>query len=68
MEKVIGAIIGFALLVVVIALIMAWPVMLLWNYVMPDVFGLTEIVFWQALALSMLSSMLFKSSASSSKD
>ena len=54
-------------IVVGLALLMAWPVMLLWNYVMPDVFGLTVITFWQALALSMLASFLLKSSSSSPK-
>jgi len=42
MEKVIGAIIGFALLVAVVSVIMAFPVMWCWNWVMPDIFGLAE--------------------------
>jgi hypothetical protein len=35
--------------------------MWLWNQVMPDVFGVRAITFWQALCLSWLSMMLFKS-------
>lgn len=68
MSDVIGAIIGFALLVVVVAIVMAFPLMWCWNYVMPDLFGLAELDFWHALVLGMLSGMLFKSSSSSSKD
>ena len=66
--ELIGKVVIAFVLIIGLAALMALPVMWLWNYVMPDVFGLTEIVFWQALALSMLSSMLLKSSSSSSKD
>ena len=33
--------------------------MLLWNWLMPLIFGLTEIHFWQALGLLLLSKILF---------
>jgi len=68
MSDVIGAIVGFILLIVVVAFLMALPVMWCWNYVMPDLFGLAELDFWHALVLSLLSGMLFKNSSSSSKD
>jgi hypothetical protein len=32
----------------------------LWNYVMPEIFGLKEIDFWQTFALIILSNILFK--------
>lgn len=54
--------------VLIIGLIAAFPVMWLWNFVMPAVFGLTRITFWQAFALYVLSNMLFKSASRSSKD
>ena len=47
-------------LVVVLGLLIAFPVMWLWNYVMPDIFGLPTIVFWQAFALHALCSLLMK--------
>jgi len=56
-----------ALIVFLSSFLMAIPVWLLWNGVMPDIFGLPVITLWQALGLSVLSSLLFKS-ASSSKD
>lgn len=52
---------AFALL----ALIMALPVMLLWNWLMPKIFGLITINFLEALGLCFLTSALFKSSSSS---
>ncbi len=36
-------------------------VMLLWNWLMPEVFGLRRIDFWQAWGLLLLSHILFKS-------
>ena len=46
------------------AIIMAFPTMWLWNYVMPYVFGLTPITLYQAMAINFLSSILFKSNVS----
>jgi hypothetical protein len=66
MGEFIGLVLGLILYLIVIGILLALPVMLLWNFVMPDVFGLTEITFWQALALTLLSSFLFKSSTGSS--
>lgn len=51
--------------IAVICILIAFPVMLLWNWLMPEIFGLIEISFWQALGLCFLSSALFKSSSSS---
>jgi len=57
--------IGFVITIALIAVVITFPLMWCWNYVMPDLFGLAEINFWQALVLSLLSSMLFKSPNSS---
>jgi len=51
-------------LVILSAMIMALPTMWLWNYIMPDIFGLIEINFYQALAMNVLSSILFKANTS----
>ena len=56
------------ILTVGVGLLIAFPVMWLWNYVIPDVFGLSTIVFWQAFALYTLSSILFKDTATVSKN
>lgn len=52
--------------VIVATLLTALPTYLLWNWLMPEIFGLTKIDFWQALGLSMLSACLFKGTGSSS--
>lgn len=43
-------------------------VMWLWNWLMPSLFGLTTIGFWQAFGLSWLCNLLFKTSVRASKD
>ena len=59
--------IGIVVLAVLFALLFALPVMWLWNWLMPVIFSLPVIDFWQALGLSFLSSLLFKSNHSNSK-
>ena len=49
-------------------LIAALPIMLLWNYLVPDLFHLSQIGYWQAFALFYLCGLLFKSFTPSSKD
>ncbi|MDF2634251.1 MAG: hypothetical protein K0R78_1125 [Pelosinus sp.] len=39
--------------------IFGYFVMLLWNFLMPDIFGLKEITFWQGAGLVVLSRLLF---------
>lgn len=62
-----GIILLATIIAALIAVLVAFPVMLLWNAVVPSIFGLTTINFTQALYLSMLTSILFKSTSSSSK-
>lgn len=44
---------------IVSILILVFVTQLLWNFVMPDVFGLKQIEFWQTFALLILTSILF---------
>ena len=62
MEKIIVAILIFTLTIVIVGLFAALPTMWLWNWLMPEIFNLIEITFWQSLGLVVLSSILFKSS------
>ena len=43
----------------VFATLFAFVVMWLWNALMPDIFGLTTINYWQALGIVVLSKLLF---------
>jgi hypothetical protein len=55
-------------LLILSAILLAIPTMVLWNYLMPSVFGLTQITLLQAMALNILSGILFKSSVTVKKD
>ena len=48
-------IIGWVILGIIgaaaLAFILGYVVMLLWNWIMPDIFGLVEITFWQSFFL-----------------
>jgi hypothetical protein len=49
-----------------VALVFAFPTMLLWNWLMPNLFGLPIITFWESLGLCILARFLFGAGASSS--
>jgi hypothetical protein len=49
------AIIGFTGLVILFGFIVMW----LWNWLMPDLFGLGTITYWQAMGICLLSKILF---------
>lgn len=46
--------------VAVFVLIVSLPIMWLWNWLMPVIFGLTKITWLQALGLSVLSEFFFR--------
>ena len=48
----------FALVAAAFAVLVVFTLMYCWNYVMPSVFGLPMITFWQALALFIVSKIL----------
>lgn len=50
------------------AIIMAFPTMWLWNYLMPYLFQLPKVDLYQAMALNILSGILFKSNVNIKKD
>lgn len=54
--SIVGLFIGVLVLAAVLS---ALPVMLLWNALIPVIFGLTKITFWQALGLEILCGLLF---------
>ena len=49
------------------AIVLAWPVQLLWNYsLVGAINGVNPITFWQALGINFLFGILFKNSNSNS--
>lgn len=64
MKKISSIFLGALGLIGVIGIILialGLPLMLLWNWLMPTLFGLPIITFWQAVGLNFLSTILFKS-------
>ncbi len=48
-------IIGITALIILFGFVIMW----LWNWLMPDLFGLSTITFWQAMGICLLSKILF---------
>jgi hypothetical protein len=57
--EIINKVAGLILMIVFIAFIFTWPVQLLWNWLMPVIFKLPEISFWQAMGIDLLCFLLF---------
>jgi hypothetical protein len=62
METVVGCSVLFGV-VAAINLFLAWLLVLLWNWLMPMLFGLPEINIWISLGLMVLVSLLFSGSS-----
>lgn len=51
--------IGIGMLAIAIFFVLGFVVMALWNWLMPAIFGLHTITYWQAYGLLILSKILF---------
>jgi hypothetical protein len=51
--------VGVTALIVVACAALGWLVMALWNWLVPPLFGLSIITFWQGLGLFVLGRLLF---------
>ena len=58
--------VGTITITAVVSLITAIPTYFLWNWLMPALFGVKAITFWQAWGINFLAGILFKNSSSSS--
>lgn len=66
---IVAGVIGLTFVMLLICAIYALPVMLLWNYCLVGaVAGVVEIGFWQALGITILCGLLFKSNVSKNKE
>jgi hypothetical protein len=52
-------IVKFVVLAAVFLGLLSFVVMRLWNWLMPELFGLSVVTYWQALGLLLLSKILF---------
>ncbi|OHD09609.1 MAG: hypothetical protein A2086_14240 [Spirochaetes bacterium GWD1_27_9] len=55
----VGKIFFGIILVIILAVVLGIVVMLIWNYLMPDLFGLKQINYLQAILLVLLCKILF---------
>lgn len=53
----------FMALYSVLSLLGAIPTYFLWNWLMPTLFGVAKVTFWQAWGINFLASILLKSSS-----
>jgi hypothetical protein len=54
------AVIGFAILGIGLTALFGFVVMVLWNWLMPDIFGVKRVDYWQGWGLLILCWILFK--------
>jgi hypothetical protein len=48
-------------LLILACMLFGGPLMVLWNWLMPTIFKLPYITFWQACGLQLMAALLFKS-------
>jgi len=65
--KELGVVLGVIGVLFLYALLLAFPTYFLWNWLMPDIFGLSRIDVIQALGLNFLANILFKSNVNVNK-
>lgn len=58
---------GVFVFALIFALILTYPMMLLWNWLMPYIFGLPTLTFWQMFGLSILLNCLIPHSSTNNK-
>ena len=60
--EIVGWVVIGAFIIVIVALLYMLPLYFLWNWLMPNLFGITKITLWQSLGLLLLTGILFRSS------
>jgi len=60
MNQTVNDIVTIVGVLILAILLLGGPLMLLWDWLMPTLFGLPEITFWQACGLQLLATLLFK--------
>ena len=57
--RIVGLVILGVLAAAAFALVFGWLVMLLWNWLMPAIFGLGVLTYWQAFGIVVLAKLVF---------
>lgn len=67
MKETIFVILGVITLIFILSLVMAIPVMYLWNWLIPDIFSLRELTYWESWGILILTGFLFRNINTNSK-
>ncbi|MBN1624368.1 MAG: hypothetical protein JXN10_05290 [Clostridia bacterium] len=57
--KIVGMVFGGIILAGLMAFLFGWVIMLLWNWLMPEIFGLGTINYWQGFGIFFLAKIIF---------
>ena len=57
--KITGMVVGGILLAGLLSFLFGWIIMLLWNWLMPSIFGLATITYWQGYGIFFLAKIIF---------
>jgi hypothetical protein len=68
MNQTVNSIVTIVGVLMLAILLLGGPLMVLWDWLMPTIFGLPEITFWQACGLQLLATLLFKPIINTKKD
>jgi hypothetical protein len=60
-NSIIEGILAIVGLIMLVALLFGLPLQILWNLLMPELFSLPYISFWQACGLNLIAGILFRS-------
>ena len=63
MTHILGGFLTVLGILAMIALLLGAPLMILWNWLMPTIFDLPVITFWQAVGLNCISYIFFNKQA-----
>jgi hypothetical protein len=55
-------------LIILAAILFALPLQLLWNWLMPTIFNLPMVTFWEAFGLNLLAGILFRTNVNIKKN
>jgi len=57
--RIVGMVLAGVVFAAVFALVFGWLVMILWNWIMPPIFHLGEIGYWQGFGILLLAKIIF---------
>jgi len=60
--NIVNIILGATLIILGGLILLGAPLMYLWNWVVPSIFGLRYITFWEAVGLNLVTGILFRPS------